>query len=243
MVSRHVRGAWGGAGCQRFRARRVGQTPGLFAGALLPCALRVSAGTGDDGPPGTPGDGGLPRADASPVPDAPAPGAPGPDASLLDGPTPDAPASADAGPDAGAQRPPVSINPLGNLPGAVHGMAVDDSGRLFFSDSFNSSIARQAYYVDPPYTGTPTSTGITAGLPAGLLWETDTLFVCDTQNGQVRQYDDTFTLVDQWTATLCPGQLARTPVRRGQSRAGRPMGELPSRWKDDRSVVRRRYTR
>lgn len=47
-----------------------------------------------------------------------------------------------------------------------------------------------------PFAGTPTSTGIIAGLPAGLLWETDTLFVCDTQNGQVRQYDDTFTLVD-----------------------------------------------
>lgn len=196
---------------------------GALAAAIL-CGLVLGA-CSDDAPSQPPDASPIPdaRPDATPgpTPDAsmpPAPDASVPDAAVLDAAVPDAAVPDAAVPDAAvpdaivsdaAPRPPVTVSPLGRLVGGVHGMAVSDTGRLFYSDSFrNQATPAQVYYLDPPYAGPPVATGITATLPAGLLWENGSLLLCDTQTGQVRQFDESFAQVRQWTGSA-PWNVAR----------------------------------
>lgn len=172
-------------------------------GAVITCGLLASACW--DGAPWQPPDPIPPAVDASPPSRHDACPPPAPDASVADAPVPVPDASV---PDA-VPRPPVTIMPLGNLVGGVHGMAVTDTGRLLYADSFrNQATPAQVYYLDPPYMGPPVATGISSTLPSGMLWEDGSLFLCDTQTGQIRQFDETLTQVREWLGSS-PWNIAR----------------------------------
>lgn len=199
----------------------------LLACSFILCLLPLSACSGDDNSPSdarppydarldaSPADAWLPPFDARPdasrlPPDALLDASYIPPDAPWDGPTGGNDAVTDAPLNDAAIRLPVTIIATGNLPAGVHGMAISNTGRLFYSDSFKNqdpTVAR-VYYLDAPYTGQPISTGIVALLPTGLLWEDSSLFLCDTQAGKVFQFNGSFNLVKEWTASA-PWNVAR----------------------------------
>jgi DNA-binding beta-propeller fold protein YncE len=112
----------------------------------------------------------------------------------------------------------VFVDTVGPFVPGVHGMAFDANSVLWFSDSFgNHDKQRQVYRLPPPYTGAPESTGLTAGLPAALLWADGHLYLSDVKAKTVTRYDanltatTTWTNVDAWTlAGSLPGDLLAT---------------------------------
>ncbi len=107
-----------------------------------------------------------------------------------------------------AQRKKPVITEVGAFPKGVHGMAVDDDGTLFFSDSFGAlDKVRQIYRLEPPFDGKPKPTTIQAKLPAGLLFRDGDLFVCDVKAGSVRRFDGGLKLVETWSVPA-PWNLA-----------------------------------
>ena len=96
----------------------------------------------------------------------------------------------------------VNVTLIKNLPAGIHGMAVADNGDLYVSDSFgNYQSTRRVYRLPAPYTGSLQSTPITGALPAGLLWDNNTLYVADTSNNTIRQFDSNFNLINSWSVS------------------------------------------
>lgn len=117
-------------------------------------------------------------------------------------------------------EPPYSfaVEPVGSFTAGVHGMAFSPDGALFFSDSYeHQGSPEQVYYLEAPYTGDPVETGITGAIASGLTWVGDSLYVCITGENEVRRYDASLVLVEDWTvpspwntAMVGPGMLAVT---------------------------------
>lgn len=160
----------------------------MWISFALAATLAVS-GCGDDS-------GAVQAADAAPagdaVTDAPRLAV---DAGTLD-------ASDDAGgePSADAGPPPrYRVTDLVSFPPAIRGMAIDDTGRVFFAGAVSGGP--EVYFLDSPYTGQPQPTGITGQALAGLTWTAESLLVCDTDAGTVTSYDPkTSALLQQWQA-------------------------------------------
>lgn len=105
----------------------------------------------------------------------------------------------------------VQVSTIRSFPGGIHGMAVTDTGRLYFTDSFgNLGSKRFLYFLDPPYTGTITATRTSGAIPAGLLFADGFLYLCDVSAGTVRKFDSRLRLVQQWSA-LAPWNITRLP--------------------------------
>lgn len=103
------------------------------------------------------------------------------------------------------------IDTIRAFPGGIHGMAVTDTGRLYFSDSFgNLGAKRFLYFLDPPYTGSITATRTSGAIPAGLLFDGGFLYLCDVSAGTVRKLDSRLRVVQQWTASA-PWNITRLP--------------------------------
>ncbi len=83
------------------------------------------------------------------------------------------------------------LSVIAGFPGGIHGLAVDaTTGRLYLSDSFgNVDHTRRIYVLDPPYTGRLRSTRISGITPAGLMFDGDSLYMCDVSANLVRQFD------------------------------------------------------
>ena len=93
----------------------------------------------------------------------------------------------------------VDVSFIQSIPAGVHGMAVADNGDLYFSDSFgNYNAIRKVYRLAAPYTGVLEQTPIVGELPAGLLWDNNTLYVADTQSSTIRQFDSNYNLMNTW---------------------------------------------
>jgi hypothetical protein len=104
------------------------------------------------------------------------------------------------------------ISTIRAFPGGIHGMAVNASGRLFFSDSFGAlGNPRSVYFLDPPYTGAFTRTPHTGTIPAGLLFDRGFLFIADVATGTVRKINRRDQVVKQWTGVQQPWNLTRLP--------------------------------
>lgn len=103
------------------------------------------------------------------------------------------------------------VSAIRSFPGGIHGMAVTDTGRLYFTDSFGSlGTKRFLYFLDPPYTGSITATRISGAIPAGLMFHDGFLYLCDVSAGTVRKLDSRQRLVQQWTASQ-PWNITRLP--------------------------------
>lgn len=82
---------------------------------------------------------------------------------------------------------------------AVHGMTLDVSGNLYFSDTFGQhQPERRIYRLAPPYQADPEAIPIAVAMPAGLAWHKDKLFVCDTKAGHVTSYDANYAVAERW---------------------------------------------
>lgn len=115
-------------------------------------------------------------------------------------------ASAELGADA------IEIGVVGPFPSAVHGMALTDTGRLYFTDSFGSIASKRSlYFIDPPYTGPFTATRISGSLPAGLMFAGNNLYLCDTAAGTVRRIDQNNRVRQQWSGVASPWNITRLP--------------------------------
>src|SRR5687768_1847239 len=77
----------------------------------------------------------------------------------------------------------------------VHGLAVDTSGRLLFSDSFGSGAL---WSWEPPFAGAPKSTSVQSALPAGILAMGELIYLCDTKNGELVELDSSFKPLRKW---------------------------------------------
>ncbi|MDA3823209.1 MAG: hypothetical protein PF450_11460 [Bacteroidales bacterium] len=74
--------------------------------------------------------------------------------------------------------------------GRVHGIAMDNDGVLYYSDTYSKSdeISR-VYMLNPPYTGNPIATEIEGFSISGLLWEDDKLYVAFLNKNEIVIYD------------------------------------------------------
>lgn len=92
-----------------------------------------------------------------------------------------------------------TITRIADFFAAVHGMAVDDDGLLYFSDSFTAlDTTARIYRLEPPYTGPPEATPLSGPRPAGLAFIDGDLHVCDVGAGTVTRYDAALTPVQTW---------------------------------------------
>jgi hypothetical protein len=106
----------------------------------------------------------------------------------------------------------VQINTIRAFPGGIHGMAVNNAGRLYFTDSFgNLGAKRSLYFVDPPYTGAFTVTRLSGTTPAGLMFDGSFLYLCDVSAGTVRRIDQSNRVVQQWSGVTQPWNVTRLP--------------------------------
>lgn len=105
------------------------------------------------------------------------------------------------------------ITTIRSFPSAIHGMAVTDTGRLYFTDSFDTMGAekRFLYYVDPPYTGGFTATRISGNIPAGLMFDGEFLYLCDVSAGTVRRIDANNRVRKAWLGVTQPWNITRLP--------------------------------
>src|SRR5689334_6105414 len=77
------------------------------------------------------------------------------------------------------------VDEVGPFVAAAHGMAFDRDGVLYLSDSYaKHGPAPRVYAMSPP-AGELVELAIEATLPAGLLWEDGSLYVCDVGGGRV----------------------------------------------------------
>ena len=90
---------------------------------------------------------------------------------------------------------------IGPFTSAVHGMAFDSAGTLYFSDSFEAldSVSR-LYRLSPPYDGEPEVVGVSGDRLSGLFWADSELFVCDVSAQTIGRYDAGLTLHQTWLA-------------------------------------------
>jgi len=82
------------------------------------------------------------------------------------------------------------IAEISPFPRGVMGMAVNDDGVLFFSDTYSRLDASSAVYaLAPPYSGDPVPTGITGRSVAGLMWHEEKLYVAFLNRNEIIIYD------------------------------------------------------
>lgn len=104
-----------------------------------------------------------------------------------------------------------TITRIAEFVAAVHGMAVDAEGRLWFSDSFTAlDTTARVYRLEPPYTGKPEPTSISGPRPAGLAFVDGALHVCDVGAGTVTRYDDVLAPTQTWSMAS-PWNVAALP--------------------------------
>jgi streptogramin lyase len=106
----------------------------------------------------------------------------------------------------------IEIDIVGPFPSAIHGMALTETGRLYFTDSFGTmATKRSLYFIDPPYTGPATATLISGTIPAGLMLDGSNLYLCDVARGTVRRIDQNLRVRQQWSGVLQPWNITRLP--------------------------------
>ena len=94
----------------------------------------------------------------------------------------------------------IDVIPICSIPQGIHGIAVSNSGDIYFSDSFgNVNYIRKIYKIIEPYTNGFEEIPIVGQLPAGLLWDDNNLYVADTQNNNVRKFNSNYELLNTWT--------------------------------------------
>ena len=84
-----------------------------------------------------------------------------------------------------------SIKEIPSFPENVQGMAVDNNGVLYFSDTYSRMDTKsQVYTLNPPYTGIPMATEIASQSIAGLMWHDNKLYVAYLNENKVVIFDE-----------------------------------------------------
>ena len=88
------------------------------------------------------------------------------------------------------------------VPGG-HGLAIAPDKTIFMSDTYGRIKAgvKAVYRLKAPYTEALEDTGIRVVSPSGLLWHKGFLYVCDLQGNKVLKVDQSFKVLQQWSAT------------------------------------------
>ncbi|MEM9457430.1 MAG: hypothetical protein AAGF11_24835 [Myxococcota bacterium] len=107
-----------------------------------------------------------------------------------------------------------TITRIADFVAAVHGMAVDDDGLLYFSDTFTVlDTTARVYRLEPPYIGQPEATALSGPRPAGLAFIDGDLHVCDVDAGTVTRYNAALVSTQTW---VVPSPWNVAPLASGE---------------------------
>lgn len=84
-----------------------------------------------------------------------------------------------------------SIKEIPSFPENVQGMAIDNNGVLYFSDTYSRMDTKsRVYTLNPPYTGIPMATEIASQSIAGLMWHDNKLYAAYLNKNEVVIFDE-----------------------------------------------------
>lgn len=83
------------------------------------------------------------------------------------------------------------VTRINSFPQNVGGMTIDESGVLYFSDTYEHlDDISKVYMLNPPYTGKPVPTKITGHSLTGLMWHDNRLYVAFLNDDEIIVYDN-----------------------------------------------------